>query len=89
MSVHHSMQKNQDRQEIQAKFLSQVLSNTLTFVDNGSCQRNYIFKEARKQSRNILSDWTEIFEKCSTPSVGQELSENELNEQAATMFCSF
>lgn len=46
-------------------------------------------KEVRKQSRNILSDWTEIFEKCSKPSVGQELSENELNEQAAKMFCSF
>lgn len=86
MSVRHSMQKNQDMQEIQAK--SQVMSNT-----HGSCQRNNTFKGilkgSKKKSRNILSDWTEIVEKCSKPPVGQELSENELNEQAAKMFCSF
>lgn len=91
MLVCHSMQKNQDMQEIQAK--SQVMSNTLTFVYHGSCQRKNtfmgIFKGSKKKSRNILSDWTEIVEKCSKPSVGQELSENELNEQAAKMFCSF
>lgn len=47
------MQKNQDMQEIQAK--SQVMSNTLTFVYHGSCQRKNtfmgIFKGSKKKSR--------------------------------------
>lgn len=85
MSVHHSMQKNQDMQEIQAKFLSQVMSNTLTFIYHGSCQRNSTFKRIFKGSKKpkqeyfVWLNWD----------FWKMLSENELNEQAAKMFCSF